>query len=174
MRYRLLLATAFLGAILPACAPDTSPASRAAPTEVNPPAIPATSPAASPTFGRGTAILDNGRESVLIEVEVADSPEQKAYGLMHRKSLPRDYGMMFLNFEDVRTPFYMKNTLIPLSVAFFDSTGTILEIIDMTPCRKDPCKLYTPRRPYRGALEVARGSFLAWDVGVGDSVRLAR
>lgn len=111
---------------------------------------------------------------MLIDVEVADSPEQRAYGLMHRKSLPPDYGMMFLYFEDVRTPFYMKNTLVPLSVAFFDSTGRILEIIDMAPCKKEPCKLYTPRLPYRGALEVAQGSFQAWGVAVGDSVRLAR
>lgn len=135
------------------------------------------SPTARPTppeFGHATAILDNGPKSVLIDVDVADRPEQRAYGLMNRTSLPPDYGMVFLFFEDVHSPFHMKDTHVPLSIAFFDAGGTIREILDMTPCTSDSCPVYMPRKPYRGALEVPRGAFEQWDISVGDSIRLAR
>ena len=55
--------------------------------------------------------------------------------------------------------FWMKNTLIPLSIAFFDRQGVILRILDMEPCRADPCPVYYPGVVYQGALEVNQGWF---------------
>ena len=125
-------------------------------------------------FQRGTVIIDKGNDTTLIEVEVAQTPEQRARGLMGRRFLPEDQGMVFIFFEKTRGGFWMKNTLIPLSIAFFDKDGEILRILDMDPCREDPCKLYDPGVAYWGALEVNQGAFDRWGAEVGDVIRLVQ
>jgi hypothetical protein len=121
--------------------------------------------------------VEVGEDSVLIEtatgefevaVEVADSPEEREVGLMDRESLPADAGMLFLFDEDTASGFWMKNTLIPLSIAFVDAEGTIVSILDMEPCESDPCEIYNPDVAYRSALEVNQGAFDDWGVQVGD------
>jgi uncharacterized protein len=103
-----------------------------------------------------------------VPVEVADSPEEREVGLMDRKSLPADAGMLFVFEEDTASGFWMKNTLVPLSIAFVDSEGTIVSILDMEPCEADPCEIYNPGVVYRSALEVNQGAFDDWGVQVGD------
>ena len=66
--------------------------------------------------------------------------------------------------------FWMKNTLIPLDIAFYDGRGRILRVLTMQPCRVAACPLYDPKVAYRGALEVNAGSFRRWGVGRGDRV----
>ena len=122
---------------------------------------------------RTTASIDTGERRVRLSVEVADEPDEWRVGLMHRRSLPRNAGMVFLFPQPSRGGFWMKNTLIPLSIAFFDGRGRILRIMVMAPCRADPCPTYDPRVAYRGALEVNRGSFSRWGVRRGDVIRLA-
>jgi uncharacterized membrane protein (UPF0127 family) len=56
--------------------------------------------------------------------------------------------------EDTRGGFWMKNTLVPLTIAFFDRAGKRVRKLSMTPCRKDPCAIYDPGRRYRFALEL--------------------
>ena len=107
-----------------------------------------------------------------VEVEVADSEDERARGLMGRESLDVDAGMVFVFPAETSGPFWMKNTLIPLSIAFYDEDGRILRILDMEPCRRDPCPLYDPGVFYRGALEVNRGAFRDWAVGEGDTLTL--
>jgi uncharacterized membrane protein (UPF0127 family) len=70
----------------------------------------------------------------------------------------------------------MRNTLIPLSIAFFDSTNRIVRILDMEPCDDDQaeCPLYSPETSYRGALEVNQGAFDTWGVAEGDTVLITR
>ena len=63
---------------------------------------------------------------------------------MNRETLPADAGMAFVYPEDVRGAFWMKDTLIPLSIAFYSGDGRILKILDMEPCKADPCPLYDP------------------------------
>src|SRR3990170_619340 len=75
-------------------------------------------PPASP-FRRGTAIVETDDGAVLLRVEIADTPELRGKGLMGREDLGDDEGMAFLFFEDTTSGFYMKDTLIPLSIAFF-------------------------------------------------------
>jgi hypothetical protein len=129
---------------------------------------------AAGAFPRATAVLDTGERQVRLTVEVADEPDEWRVGLMNRRSLARNAGMIFLFPQPTRGGFWMKNTLIPLSIAFFDARGRILRIMVMTPCRADPCPTYDPNVAYRGALEVNRGSFGRWGVRRGDRVRLLR
>jgi uncharacterized membrane protein (UPF0127 family) len=124
---------------------------------------------------------DGGGPKVVIEtadgeeeiaVEIADTPEERARGLMGRESLPEDSGMIFVYPEPTEGAYWMKNTLIPLSIAFYDSNGEILRLLDMEPCRRDPCPLYDPGVPYVGALEVNQGAFERLGVREGDRVEL--
>jgi uncharacterized protein len=125
-------------------------------------------PRAEPTFEPATAIIETDDGPVMVNVEVAATDEERARGLMNRESLDEDSGMMFLFFEPTTSGFWMKDTLIPLSIAFFDHNGKILEILDMEPCKKDPCKIYDPGVKYSGALEVNQGAFDEWGVEEGD------
>jgi uncharacterized membrane protein (UPF0127 family) len=136
-------------------------------------AVLVTQATASATLPRTTAVLDTGERRVRVSVEVADEPDEWRAGLMHRRSLARNAGMIFVFPRPIRGGFWMKNTLIPLSIAFFDARGRILRIMVMTPCRADPCPTYDPRVAYKGALEVNRGSFGRWGVGRGDRIRFA-
>jgi uncharacterized protein len=68
----------------------------------------------------------------------------------------------------------MKNTHIPLSIAFADRRGKILKIMNMAPCHADPCPTYDPQVTYRRALEVNQGAFKRWRVRRGDRLSLRR
>jgi uncharacterized protein len=137
-------------------------------------ARPQPSASATPEFDVARALIDTGAESVLIKVEIADTAAKREQGLMGRKSLEEDAGMAFIFFEEMGSPFWMKNTLIPLSIAFFDEDGKIVKILDMEPCAEDPCPVYSPGVGYFGALEVNQGAFEEWGVAEGDRVTIAR
>jgi len=128
----------------------------------------------SPGFNLGRALIDTGDESVLIDVEVAASDEARRRGLMHRRSLPENAGMAFIFFERQTGGFWMKNTSIPLSIAFFDEKGVVRRIMDMDPCTKDPCKVYDPGVSYSGALEVNQGAYERWGVEEGDRIHITQ
>jgi uncharacterized membrane protein (UPF0127 family) len=119
-------------------------------------------------------VIDTGEGDVEVPVEVADSRGERQVGLMNRESLPEDSGMVFLFPEPTTGGFWMKNTLIPLSIAFYGRDGTIVRILDMDPCRADPCPIYEPGVAYTAALEVNQGAFARWGVSEGDVVRLER
>ncbi len=106
------------------------------------------------------------------EVEVADTPPERRVGLMHREQLAPIDGMAFLWHEPIDGTFWMKDTLIPLSVAFWDEDGRIVAIMDMEPCEADPCPSYGPGEPFLGAIEVGQGVFGDAGVEVGDRVEL--
>jgi uncharacterized membrane protein (UPF0127 family) len=127
-----------------------------------------------PEFPRGTVLIDTDAGSKLLDVEVAETAEQRQYGLMFRESLDEDSGMVFIFFEPQTGGFWMKDTLIPLSIAFFDVDGKILRILDMEPCKKDPCPSYAPGNEYMGALEVNKGAFEKWGVEEGDVINVRR
>jgi uncharacterized membrane protein (UPF0127 family) len=89
-------------------------------------------------------------------------------------SLPRNQGEVFLWTSPTTGGFWMKDTVIPLSVAFWDAQGTIVGMLDMTPCHADPCRVYAAPAPYVGAVEVNAGYLAAHGVAVGDRVQLQR
>jgi uncharacterized membrane protein (UPF0127 family) len=109
---------------------------------------------------------------VPVDVEVADDDEERSTGLMNRERLDPDAGMVFLFEEPLNTTFWMKDTLIPLSIAFWNERGTIVAILDMEPCEADPCPSYDPGTGFEGALEVNQGFFEEHGVEVGDTVEL--
>lgn len=129
-------------------------------------------------FGTGTAVLISQQGDTLpIGVEIAESPQQRALGLMHRSSLASDSGMVFL-FPEEQPPeevFWMYNTLIPLSIAFIDAQGRIGSIRHMEPCTSpfpQYCANYAAGVPFNSALEVNQGFFEQNNLGVGDRVIL--
>ena len=124
--------------------------------------------AAAPTFGRGTATLSTSTGNVVLSVEIASTDRQRQRGLMHRRSLGAKAGMVFAYESPASGGFWMKNTLIPLDIAFYDVRGRILRTLRMQPCKADPCPIYSPGVSYRGALEVNAGSFRRWGVSRGD------
>ena len=117
-------------------------------------------------------VIETDAGEVEVAVEVADDDEERQVGLMNRESLPADAGMLFVFETDSTGGFWMKNTLIPLSIAFADASGEILRILDMEPCEADPCEIYDPGVFYRSALEVNQGAFARLGVEEGDRLRL--
>jgi uncharacterized protein len=105
-----------------------------------------------------------------VRLEVAADPAARARGLMGRKQVPEGTGMVFLYPEDVTEAFWMKNTLVPLSIAFVAADGRVVSVAEMTPCEADPCPSYPPAGPYRYAVELAGGSFGSVGVGPGAKV----
>ena len=102
-----------------------------------------------------------------LKVQVADSDPQRTQGLMYRKSLGKDDGMLFV-FENVEYHgMWMKNTLIPLSVAFLDAKGEILNILDMEPLTLDT---HVAAGPARYAIETNKGWFAEKKIKAGDKV----
>ena len=110
--------------------------------------------------------------TVTVEVEVADEPDERERGLMGRTELADGEGMVFLFGGPTTVSFWMKDTPIPLSIAFWNAQGRIIAILDMAPCAADPCPTYAPGLPYVGALEVPRGFFLERGIATGDPIVL--
>jgi uncharacterized membrane protein (UPF0127 family) len=104
---------------------------------------------------------------VPISVEIARTSEEQAKGLMHRKKLPDGKGMIFVYDRDQQLSFWMKNTLIPLSIAFIASDGRIIEIRDMQPLDLSSIQ---SSRSVRYALETPQGWFTRAGIQPGDTV----
>jgi uncharacterized membrane protein (UPF0127 family) len=117
-------------------------------------------------------VIHTDRGEVVLDVEVADDADERSVGLMNREDLGSSDGMAFLWDEPVRASFWMKDTLIPLSIAFWTADGEIVSIMDMEPCEADPCPTYDPGTAFVGALEVERGAFDDRGVEVGDRVEV--
>jgi uncharacterized membrane protein (UPF0127 family) len=110
-----------------------------------------------------------GAEPVKIIVEVAVAPEDRNKGLMFREKLPDGEGMIFVFDRDQKLSFWMKNTLIPLSIAFIASDGRIVDIKDMQP---HDLNSVMSSRSVRYALEVPQGWFGRAGVSPGDMVKI--
>jgi uncharacterized membrane protein (UPF0127 family) len=113
----------------------------------------------------------DGIEIVVVKVEIAQTEEERNRGLMFRKKLPDGEGMLFIFERDEVLSFWMKNTLIPLSIAFITSDGRIIDIKDMYP--HDENSILSSRSA-RYALEVPQGWFSRAGVQNGDVVRISR
>ena len=108
----------------------------------------------------GGLVLKFGRHPMA--AEVAATQAQRERGLMSRTHLAKDAGMIFLFPPGKPTgAFWMKDTLIPLSIAFLVRTSTthyrVLSVMDMQPCRANPCTLYSPGVVYDAAVETSLG-----------------
>lgn len=104
-----------------------------------------------------------------VKVEIADTEGARTKGLMARKSLGKDEGMLFIFESDQILSFWMKNTFLPLSIAFIRRDGTICNIADMTPLSLDTTE---STQFCRYALEVNQGWFEKNKIKAGDKVNL--
>ena len=122
--------------------------------------------------GPHTLTIDASRgKKVEVRVEVADDLFERARGLMYRTALGVNRGMLFVYPEEQKLSFWMRNTLIPLSIAFIDSELRIVDIQDMRPLDDEPPS-YVSSGPAQYALEVNQGFFEKRGVKVGDRVEL--
>jgi uncharacterized membrane protein (UPF0127 family) len=120
---------------------------------------------------RNLIIETSGGEEVEVRVEIADTDPERARGLMGRTALAEDRGMLFVFEEEQELSFWMKDTLIPLSIAYMDSEGRTVDIQDMKALDDDPPH-YASAEPARYALEVNKGFFEERGVEVGDRAEL--
>jgi uncharacterized protein len=162
---RLLLVLLLL---LPAagCA-DTEPGADATPVDPVPTEVPGAGAteggagdegAAADPVTTDVALVGPDGQAVAFTVELAADPPSRQLGLMHRTELAPDAGMLFLFPADGQGGFWMKNTRIPLQIAYVAADGEVVDVLDMDPCEADPCPSYVPRAPYRYALEVNAGA----------------
>jgi uncharacterized membrane protein (UPF0127 family) len=108
----------------------------------------------------------------LLYVDVADESGEQRRGLMGVEHLPADEGMAFVYDEPVNSAFWMKETLIPLSIAFIDESGRVIGVRDMEPCEVDPCPSYGIDEPYVLAIEANLGWFDEHGIVPGDRAEL--
>lgn len=124
-------------------------------------ALPAMAAAAMP-------VVELGAGMFRIQVEVAHTDASRQLGLMNRREMPAHNGMVFVFPQDARHCMWMRNTFIPLSVAFLDEQGRILNIADMQPQTEDS---HCAAAPARFALEMNQGWFRERGLKPGDAIR---
>jgi uncharacterized protein len=106
-----------------------------------------------------------------LSVEIAATDAQRGIGMMHRKSLSADEGMLFVFADDEMRSFYMKNTHVPLSIAYIKADGSIDRIMNMAPLTLES---HESNSPCRYALEMPEGWFSDHGVGVGDIIQIPK
>lgn len=115
-------------------------------------------------------IIDLSIGSNILKIEVAATDIQRSTGLMNRDILDENRGMIFVFEKEQSVSFWMKNTRIPLSVAYINKEGKILEIYNMKPQSLEPVP--SKRSSILYALEVNKGYFELHDIKEGDSIDL--
>ena len=112
--------------------------------------------AVSPTTAVSPSVTLNGHS---FTVEIAATPAEQEHGLMDRTSMPAGHGMLFVFPDSQPRTFWMKNTLIPLDMLFFDANRHLVAIqANAQPCKADPCQLYPSDAPARYVLELNAGT----------------
>jgi len=108
-----------------------------------------------------------GRQELM--AEIAAAPRELATGMMYRKEMGENEGMLFILPVPQQASFYMRNTYVPLSVAYIDTEGTILEIHDLQPLNEQPVPSKSERVHF--VLEVKQGWFDRNQVTIGNVIR---
>ncbi len=108
-----------------------------------------------------------------IAVNIADTPAERTKGLMFVKYLPQGQGMFFVFDSQENLQFWMKNTLIPLDMVFFDDGYNVVHIAkNVQPCKADPCAVYPSEKPAKYVLEYFAGSSDKIGLKDGDKAQL--
>ncbi len=118
---------------------------------------------------QGTVVFDGSER---LNVRIAETEQERETGLMHVMDLAQDDGMAFVFDGPVTATFWMKDTFVPLSVAFVGADGRVVSIADMQPCAADPCPTYAASGPYTIAVEANLGWFADHGIMAGDPARL--
>ena len=123
----------------------------------------------SATMRQGTVVFrGHGR----LDVRIAETEQERQTGQMNVMALAPDDAMAIVFDEPVTSTFWMKDTLIPLSVAFVGQDGRVVSTSDMQPCEADPCPTYAASSPYTLAVEANLGWFADHGIVAGDPARL--
>lgn len=112
--------------------------------------------ASSQSWAQKSRLVDLSIGMYRIQAEVAATESDRQTGLMNRKSMPMQAGMLFVFERSAQYCFWMKNTQLPLSIAFIDEGGRIINIADMQPNTEES---HCPSKPIRYALEMNQGWF---------------
>ncbi|MGB7432398.1 MAG: DUF192 domain-containing protein [Ahrensia sp.] len=113
-------------------------------------------------------IMRDGETLSTFDIEIARTVEQRSNGLMHRRDLPRDRGMLFVFEDDSIRYFWMENTPTPLDIIYADSMGLIVHIAaNTTPFSRAPI---SSLEPARYALEIQAGLSASLNIRVGDTI----
>ncbi len=144
----------------------------------NNPADPKVQDSSFKDFGEvGFRITKAGADALPSTTEMcallAATEQQRAQGLMKVTDLDGYPGMVFRYSGDSSGAFYMRNTPMPLSIAWFDGAGQFVSSTDMAPCEdRSDCPVYAATGPYRYALEVPQGQLAALGIGPGSVLEL--
>jgi len=110
-----------------------------------------------------------------IFVEVADEPNARRRGLMHRESIPADHGMLFIFEADGLHGIWMKNMQFPIDLIWADNDSTVVDVkADAPPCRMDPCTIYLPNQTARYVVEVNANYTRKHGIDVGDRLKMPK
>lgn len=106
-------------------------------------------------------------------VELATTDAARQHGLMDRTKLAADHGMLFVFAASAPQAFWMKNTLIPLDILYFDDSRKLVSMqLDVPPCKADPCPIYPSHGAARYVLELAAGTVRRIGAKVGDQLTI--
>ncbi|HJR12818.1 MAG TPA: DUF192 domain-containing protein [Rhodanobacteraceae bacterium] len=124
--------------------------------------------ATTPASARSPHVTLGGHS---FSVEVAATSTEQTHGLMDRTSMPADHGMLFVFPQAQPLTFWMKDTLIPLDMLFFDEAHRLVTVrADVPPCKADPCPTYASTAPARYVLELNAGTAAKLDLHKGDVI----
>lgn len=128
--------------------------------------------AALERFDTAPLTIETAERSITLTVELADSGAQKAQGLMFRRTLAEDHGMLFDYGAPKTIRMWMRNTFIPLDMIFIGADGRVVDIAERTTPMSE--RIIASRAPARAVLEVNGGAADRWGVAVGDRVLTPR
>ena len=117
-------------------------------------------------------VSPEGKRSPVLSLEIADDHPERQLGLMYRKELPSNKGMLFIFPEEEPRSFWMKNTFIELDIAFLNSNYEIVSIVERAPPLTE--KHRESSVPARYVLEVLGGNLRQWGIGVGSKLEIKR
>lgn len=118
------------------------------------------------------ALFSQNGSQLQINAEVASTGEQITRGLMSRKSLGKDEGMLFIFPDSAVRSFWMKDTLIPLDMMFISENGAIAKIHHAAPCTSDPCRTYSSEKPVKYVLEVNGNITISYNIEEGSKAEV--
>lgn len=102
----------------------------------------------------------------------AETPNQHGKGLMRATDLGAGEGMLFIYEAPTSMGFWMKNTPMPLTIAFFDAQGAHMRSFDMQPCMSGSCRIYPAPSNYSYALEIPQGTAANYGIGPGSTLTI--
>jgi len=106
-------------------------------------------------------------------IELATTDAARQHGLMERTTLAADHGMLFVFANSAPQAFWMKNTLIPLDILYFDDARKLVSMqLDVPPCKADPCPIYPSHAAARYVLELAAGTSRRIGAKLGDQLTI--